>query len=283
MSQFEFGYARKNRAPSIYELYPWSSSAMMMSMIGSYGDGNGYVGNINLKPETAHNISFTAAFYEAQKNAWEIKITPYVSYVENFIDADRCGPLNPVCHPATDASYTAQPSNGFVFLNTANHDARLWGIDLSARADLFKHDTYGQFGTHTTMSYVRGQRMDGGNLYHMMPFNTKLSLDHQLQGWKNAIEMQFVDSKTDVQQIRNELTTPAYVLLNARTGYQWKNVSIDVGLDNVLDKQYYHPLAGAYTGDYYAMSITNPDRGFVNNRNIPGMGRSVFVGMTITY
>jgi iron complex outermembrane recepter protein len=272
-SQFEFGYARKNRAPSIYELYPWSTSAMMMSMIGAFGDGNGYVGNMDLKPETAHNISFSASFRDAENNAWEVKATPYFSYVENFIDADRCN----TCNAGT------QPTNGFYFLKYANHDARLWGMDLSGRADLFQHENFGQFSTHSIMSYVRGERMDGGNLYHMMPFNAKLSLDHQLDGWKSAVEMQFVDSKTDVQSIRNELTTPSYVLLNAKTGYQWKNLSVDVGVDNVLDKQYYHPMAGVYAGDYYAMSITGPDTGFRNNRNLPGMGRSVFVGLTLTY
>ena len=73
------------------------------------------------------------------------------------------------------------------------------------------------------------------------------------------------------------------MLLNAKTGYQWKNLSIDVGLDNILDKQYYHPLAGVNAGDYYAMSITFPDPGYTNNRNLPGMGRSVFVGMSLTY
>jgi len=70
--------------------------------------------------------------------------------------------------------------------------------------------------------------------------------------------MQFIDAKTDVQQLRNELRTPSYVFLNAKTGYQWKNLHIDVGLDNILDKQYYHPLAGVNAGDYYAMSITFP-------------------------
>ena len=277
VSQYEFGYARKNRMPSLYELYPWSTSPMMMTMIGTYGDGNGYVGNMNLKPETAHNISFTAAFHEAENNKWEIKATPYFSYVENFIDADRCGQAGTTC--ATNA--LSNTAKDFYYLQTQNHDARLWGADLSARTDLFKDATYGEFGAHTMMSYVRGERMDGGNLYHMMPFNMKLSLDHKLQGWKNAIEMQFVDGKSDVQQIRHELTTPSYVLLNAKTGYQWKNLSVDVGLDNVLDKQYYHPLSGAYTGDYYAMSLRGAERS--NTRNIPGMGRSVFVGMTLTY
>jgi len=84
----------------------------------------------------------------------------YFSYVENFIDADRCCSSNLVCGTAAPSSFRAQPANGFLFLNYANHDARLWGMDLSARADLFNHPAFGQFGTHTTMGYVRGERMD---------------------------------------------------------------------------------------------------------------------------
>jgi iron complex outermembrane receptor protein len=268
MSQFEFGYARKNRAPSLYELYPWSTAGMMMTMIGSAGDGNGYTGNLNLKPEVAHNLSLTAAFRDPTNNAWDAKVTPYFSYVENFIDADRC-------------TTCVQPTNGFYYLKYANHNARLWGIDVNGRADLYKDDNAGQFTARTAMSYVRGQRMDGGNLYHMMPFNLKVGVDHKLGGWKSGLEMQFVTAKTDVQAIRNELRTPGYILLNAKTGYQWKNLSVDVGLDNLLNKQYYHPLGGAYMGDYYAMSLGGAEKG--NTRNLPGMGRAVFVGMTLSY
>jgi iron complex outermembrane receptor protein len=272
-SQYEFGYARKNRAPSLYELYPWSTWSMATTMIGWFGDGNGYVGNINLKPETAHNISFTAEYYDPKNDAWSIKATPYFSYVENFIDADRC--KISYCGPAF------QPTrNNFSFLQMSNHDARLWGFDVSGNAELFKDKTVGQFATHSIMSYVRGERMDGGNLYHMMPFNLKLSLDHKLEGWKNVLEMQFVDTKQDVQAIRNELRTPSYVLLNAKTGYQWEKVSIDVGVDNLLDKQYFYPLGGSYIGDYYTMALQSARS---NNRAVPSMGRSVYVGLTINF
>ena len=277
ISQYEFGYARKNRMPSLYDLYPWSSSNMMMTMIGTYGDGNGYVGNMNLKPETAHNVSFTAAYHDPDNNTWEVKATPYISYVENFIDADSCYVGSALCNKAAGSD-----PNYFRYLTLGNHDARLWGTDLSARTDLFTDKTLGAFGTHTVMSYVRGERMDGGNLYHMMPFNMKLALDHNLDSWKNMLEFQFVDGKSDVQQIRNELRTPSYILLNAKTAYTWKNLTVDVGLDNILDKQYYHPLAGAYTGDYYAMSLPTSGAARVN-KNLPGMGRSVFVGVSVTY
>jgi iron complex outermembrane receptor protein len=274
-SQYEFGYARKNRAPSLYEMYTWSHAAMQMTMIGWFGDGNGYVGNLHLKPETAHNLSFTAEYYDPKADAWSIKATPYFSYVENFIDADRDS-----C-PSYSPSYVCgtQPKKDFSYLRIANHDARLWGVDVSGSAELFKDKTVGQFATHSIMSYVRGERMDGGNLYHMMPLNLKLSLDHKLEGWKNVLEMQFVDGKQDVQAIRNETKTPSYILLNAKTGYQWEKVSLDVGVDNLLDKQYYAPLGGAYTGYYYAMILGAAKK----NTPLPGMGRSVYVGLTITF
>ena len=266
-SQYNFGYARKNRAPSLHELYIWSSSPMPMTMNGWFGDGNGYVGNINLKAETAHNITFTANYFDPKNDAWGIKVTPYFSYVENFIDVDRC-------------TTCLQPGNGFYYLKFANHDARLWGVDVTAKADLFTDKTFGLLSTHSIMSYVRGQRTDGVNLYHMMPFNIKLSLDHELGGWKSAFETQFVDAKTYVQSIRNELKTSSYVLLNLKTGYQWKNVSINVGLDNILNKLYYYPLSGVYIGDQSAMTLSSSQP---NTQNLPGIGRSVYVGMTISY
>ncbi len=266
-SQFDFGYARKNRAPSLHELYIWSSSPMPMTMNGWFGDGNGYVGDTNLQPETAHNVTFTANFYDPKSDAWNIKITPFFSYVENFIDVDRCGDCK-------------QPDNGFYYLRFANHDARLWGFNVNAGADLLKGKTFGKISTHSIMSYVRGERMDSGNLYHMMPFNIKLSLDHEYKGWKSAFEWQYVDAKDDVQAIRNELRTPSYFMLNARTGYKWENLSIDVGLDNILDNQYYYPVAGVYIGDQSAMTLSSSRP---NTRNLPGMGRSVYVGMTVSY
>lgn len=266
-SQYDFGYARKNRAPSLHELYPWSTSPMPMTMNGSFSDGNGYVGDINLKPETAHNITLTADFYDPKSDAWSIKVTPYFSYVENFIDVDRC-------------STCRQPNNGFYYLRFANHDARLWGVDVTGRADLYKSKTFGEFSAHSIMSYVRGQRMDGENLYHMMPFNLKLSLDHEREGWKNTLEMQYVDTKDDVQAVRNELKTSSYFLLNAKTGYQWKHLSIDVGLDNILDKQYFYPTSGVYIGDQDAMTLASSRP---KTQNLPGLGRTVYVGLTVTY
>ncbi len=281
MSQYEFGYARKNRAPNLYERYTWGRRNMDMAMNGWFGDGNGYIGNIDLEPETAHTVSFTASFVEPKQALWDIKATPYFTYVENFIDADRC-PVSLGGGCAVPGNQTA--TDQFVYLQYGNHDARLWGVDVSGKATIYKDKTFGDITTRGVMSYVRGERMDGGNLYHMMPFNAKLSLDHKLGGWQSALEMQFVDRKDDVQAIRNETETPAYILLNARTSYTWEQVRFDVGLDNVLDKQYFQPLAGAYLGDRFGMNPTgDPATSVPYGRNVAGMGRSVYVGMNVKF
>jgi len=281
MSQYELGFARKNRAPNLYELYTWGQRAMDMGMIGWFGDGNGYVGNLNLKEETANTVSFTAAFNEPSDNLWQVSATPYFTYVEDYVDVDRC--QSEIQGSACNAP-TQSGSNDFVYLQFANHDAWLTGVDVSGRAQLYKHKTFGVFGTHAIMSYVRGQRTDGVDLYHMMPFNLKWSLDHRLESWQTSLEMQFVDGKTDVSSVRNETTTPSYILLNARTGYEWGHVRFDLGLENMLDKQYYSPMGGAYLGDRYGMNPTGPAAFRPPwGRNVPGMGRSMYVGVTIKY
>ena len=83
-------------------------------------------------------------------------------------------------------------------------------------------------------------------------------------------------SKRDVSQVRNELTTGGYGLLNLRSSYEWKKVRFDVGVENVLNKFYAAPLGGAYVGQGPTMSGSAIPWGIP----IPGMGRSFYVGLT---
>ena len=61
MAALELGYAHKTRSPNIYERYSWGRGSMASRMIGWYGDGNGYVGNPDLKPERADTVSAALA------------------------------------------------------------------------------------------------------------------------------------------------------------------------------------------------------------------------------
>ncbi|QWG25779.1 TonB-dependent receptor plug domain-containing protein [Bradyrhizobium sediminis] len=277
LSQFELGFARKTRSPNLYERYAWSTSGMAMNMIGWFGDGNGYVGNLDLKPEKAHTASFTAAWHDPAQKVWEFKVTPYYSYVQDYIDVDRCAiQMMSAC---TAANLTK--TNDFVFLRFANHDAWLYGVNLDGKLALWDDPQYGRGVLRGQLGYVRGQRTDGVNLYHVMPINAKLAFDHTLGGWNNGVELQLVGSKDQVNQVHNELTTPSYALVNLRSGYQWQAVRVDFGVDNLFNQHYYLPLGGADLVDYKVVSMmgSSPAYGY----NVPGPGRSFNGRLTMKF
>ena len=76
----------KTRSPNLYERYTWSTWMMAANMNNTYGDGNGYVGNVSLKPETAHTLSFSSDWHDETKKYWSFKSTPYFTYVDDFSD-----------------------------------------------------------------------------------------------------------------------------------------------------------------------------------------------------
>jgi len=263
VSAFEFGYARKTRSPNLYERYTWGMGNMAMSMIGWFGDVNGYVGDIDLKPEIAHTASVTAGWHDPGKRLWEVKATPYFTYVEDFIDVDRIG------------TFTDATGDTFAKLKFANHDARLYGVNVSGKARIYADPAVGWFALGATVGYVHGERTDGGALYHIMPLHAKLELTHRLGGWSNVVEVVAVDDKSRVDLDRNEPMTPGYALVNLRTGYEWDNIRFDLGVDNLFDKTYYSPLGGLDFADYKALG------GRIGP--VPGIGRSFNAGVTVRF
>ena len=268
-TSFEGGLARKTRSPSLYERYTWNSATgMTASMIGWFGDGNGYVGNPDLRPEAAHTVSASAELHDQARKEWDVKLTPYFTYVRDYINVDLVG----------RDTYPSGNGQGNI-LRFANHDAELYGADLSGHANLAKTDEYGAFGFGGVAGWVRGfQINNGASLYHMMPLNTKLSLDHKLGGWSSAVELQLVADKSEADPLRKEPFTPGYGLVNLRTAYDWRDVRFDLGIDNVFDHSYALPEGGADLGDWWNHGPSNRPYGAV-----PGMGRSYNAGVTVKF
>ena len=264
---FDAGYAMKTRSPNLYERYTWSTkSNMVLNMNNWFGDGNGYVGNVNLKPEVAHTLSATGSWHDAAQEAWELKATPYYTRVEDYIDAIACA----TC---------ATRADGFANLSFANQTARLYGADVSGRVPLAKTGGYGSFSTTGVLSYVNGKNLTtGDNLYNIMPLNAKLAVEQHMGNWTNTIEAKLVDAKTRVQAVRKEIATGGYGLLNLYSSYEWKQARFDIGLENALNKFYASPLGGAYVGQGNTMSTGVP-HGIL----VPGMGRSVNTSLTLKF
>jgi iron complex outermembrane receptor protein len=271
---FETGYAIKTRSPNLYERYTWSTNnSMVMNMNNWIGDGNGYVGNLELDPETAHTFSMSGHWHDAAEKTWNLRVAPWFTYVRDYIDAVPCAAVHGTCPTRTD---------GFVNLSLDNQNARLYGLDISGKRALGSVADIGNFAARGTLAYARGKNTTSrDDLYNIMPLNLTLALEHRLGGWSNVLEAKLVKAKTHVQAVRKELETDGYGILNLTSSYAWKNVRLDVGVENLLDKDYVLPLGGAYLGqgDTMGSGATAPQYGTA----VPGMGRSINTSVTVMF
>ncbi len=277
MQDIEFGFARKVRSPNLYERYTWSTAQMMMIMNNTAGDGNGYVGDVNLKSEKAHTLSTTFDWH-ATDRSWEFKATPYYTHVTDYIDAVRCSTANMGTCPATVPNTTP---GLFTRLKYANQSARLYGVDLSGKMLLGKTGL-GEMGVKGLLSYTNGKNRDtGDDLYNIMPLNARLTLTQKSGGWDNAVELVGVKAKGSVSDVRNEIKTPGYGLVNLRGSYSWQQVRLDFGVENLFDKNYALPLGGAYTGQGTTMTRNPVDMPW--GIAVPGLGRSIYAGINYKF
>jgi iron complex outermembrane receptor protein len=272
-NDFEMGFARKVRSPNLYERYTWSTANMMAIMNNTVGDGNGYSGDVNLKSEKAHTVSATLDWHAANRD-WAIKATPYFTYVNDYVDAVQW-------NATTNAVSTTQINDAYTTLRYVNQSARLYGLDVSGYMPLAQ-SSVGQFAVKGLLNYTHGEnRATGDNLYNIMPLNGKITLTHNYQAWDNAVEVVMAKDKDRTSDNRNEIKTNGYSLLNLRSSYNWKQARLDLAVENLFDKQYALPLGGAYLGQGATMGINNSPIGW--GTAVPGMGRSVNVGLTLKY
>ncbi|WP_018075894.1 TonB-dependent receptor plug domain-containing protein [Novosphingobium nitrogenifigens] len=262
----ELGYAHKTRSPNLYERYTWGTGSMSSRMIGWYGDGNGYVGNPDLKPERADTFSLTVTAGDP-KQGWSVKATPYYTHVNDYIDATFVKAFTTMMGVAT----------GFNQLRFANVEAEFYGVDAAVTTPWWDNGALGKTRVTSSLSWVEGQNVTTQTpLYHQMPLDIKVAIRHALGAFEAGADVEWVDAKTRVDPARNEPQTPAYALLALRTAYTWKTLRLSVDVENLLDKAYYLPLGGISLGDYSASGGTI-------RRAVPGRGRSVNLGLSARF
>jgi iron complex outermembrane receptor protein len=258
----ELGYAHKARSPNIYERYTWGRGAMASRMIGWFGDGNGYVGNLGLKPERADTVSATLSLTPVE--GVSIRLSPYYTHVNDYIDAVFVQRL-------TDMMGMPGP---FVQLQFANLTAEFYGLDLSGEAQLTGTRDNGT-ALSASLSYVHGQNLSQDvPLYHQMPLDAKLGVSHRSGGLELGGEVEWVARKDRVDPRRNEPVTAAYALVNLSAAYSLGGWRLSVEAENLFDKGYDLPLGGVSLGDYKATGTLRP---------VPGQGRSVNVGLSTRF
>jgi iron complex outermembrane receptor protein len=298
-SRYELGFARKMRAPNLYERYAWNGGTDK-SMIGWFGDGNGYQGNLDLKSETAYNFSLSANWHDPAEKVWNLSISPYYTHIVDYVWG-------------RPDSIARTGFRGMYFVNLPQAD--LYGVDAAGRYLFLPESSVGSLALKASLAYVRGVGEDGGrgrpcpyaaiggavicsaegwplaglqapdkvNLYHMMPLHGTIALEHEIETeWgklSNYVGVDLVSRKTAVAKPYGEPETPGYVLFNVRTSYQYKKLTLGLGVDNLLDKDYFHPLGGVYIQGTVPPNTYSPSR----LPPVPAMGRSVFVSFNLEF
>ena len=270
---YEFGAARKSRAPNLYQRYPWSTQPMAALMNNFAGDGNGYIGQPDLRPETASTLMLAALWQAADPQDWSVKASVYATRISDYIDARRCD-------FGQCGSENSQLRQGFVLLQYANQRARMHGLDLSAQARLLQDASYGSLSASAVLKYISGRNsLSGDRLYNIMPLNLNLGLEQRLGGWSGRIELLAVASKGRVSQVRNEMQTPGYALLNLRGSHDWPAWRLDFGIENLLNRAHAPPLGGAYLGQGRSMTSA----GIAWGTTVPGPARSAYASLNHSF
>lgn len=259
------GWARKTRSPGLYQRFPWSTQAMAALMNNTVGDGNGYIGNLALKPEVASTWAFSARWRDtAEAEVWRTELRLHRTEVRDFIDARRCS-------TGQRSAANATATQGFVLLQYANQRARLQGLDLNAEAVLARDAAWGDTRASLAAAWLRGTNTaTGDGLYNIQPRHLKLTLQQQWGDWWAAAEWQAVAAKRRVSQVRNEIPTPGHALLHLRLGWQGAQWRVDAGIDNLFNRAYAPPLGGAYLGQGPSMTTA----GIAWGVPVAGPGRS---------
>jgi len=223
------GAGIKNRAPSYQERYLWTP----MEATGGLADGHTYIGDINLKSETAYQGDLGLTWQSS-----DFMIAPHVFYqnIDNYIQGT---PLEMEDMAASSmASMMASDENPLKFSNV---DAKLYGADVNWYYNLNE-----SFQLSGIASYVKGERRDiDDNLYRIAPLNGQVSVSYHNESVIANVTLVAVAAQDDVSATNTEQTTAGYGLVNIDLEYFVTNdFTIRGGVDNLLDREYQNHLGG---------------------------------------
>jgi iron complex outermembrane receptor protein len=253
----EFGLARKERAPSYQERFLWAT----MESTSGLADGNNYIGDVNLNPETAYQAELGFDWH-TQKAAFSPRV--FYHHINDYIQG--IATTDPTVITLSTMMGDTTP------LQFSNVDAKLYGIDANwfvAMTNTWQLDG--------TVSYVRGERRDtGDNLYRIAPLTARTMLSYVQTTWRIGVEAETVAAQSKVSTENNEQKTGGYAVFNLMGNYEaTKALTLSAGINNIFDRDYQNHLGG------YNRISDNPD--IAQGERLPGLGRSIYAGVNFNW
>ena len=249
----------KQRAPSYREAFLW----LPLPITGGLADGRNYTGNLSLKPETAREITLGLS-----KTTDNFSIQPQIFYrsIDNYIQGV---PSDDAIANKFSGDMSDNDSDALVYSNT---DAEIYGLDTN-----WQYTINDQWSADGTMSYVRGKRKDKtDNLYRIAPTNARFSLHFNPdQATTYTLESIFYARQKYVASYAGESPTDGYEIVNLSANWTLnEQLKISSGVTNLFDR-------------YYANHLNSVNRvadsDIAEKQVIPGMGRTAYLSMKVTF
>ncbi len=253
--------ARKQKMPGYIQRYGW----LPINASGGLADGNIYVGDLNLKPETA--LIAEGGFDFANERAY-LRPTVYVRQIDDYIQGVAYDGTVGVADSPVEmiATMNGDPTP----LRWDNVDARLYGVDMD-----WGYSFEGPLRVDGVLNYVRGKRRDiDDNLYRVAAPNLSLALTYEQQTWSATLEGRAAAQQNKVSQTNSEAPSDSYLVLTAYGDWQITDgVKISAGVENLLDEVYQDHLSGYNRNGFGDVPL---------GERIPGAGRGVFIRLSVS-
>ncbi len=252
--------ARKQRAPTFLQTLSW----LPTSASAGLADGNIYIGNRGLEPETAWILE---AGLDWATDRLYARPTLWYRTVDDYIQGT---PFDPSTSPVGMQIMMVSAMNGdSTPLVWTNVDARIYGFDMDAGLALSD-----RWRVDGTLTWLKGERRDADDsLYRITPPHISLTLTHDHDKWSASFETVAYAEQSDVSFTNNEQITPGHVRINLSADWRVTDgMRLSTGIDNILNHTWRDHLGGYNR-------IMNSDVA-VGDR-LPGPGRSVFIRLQL--
>ena len=263
----EAGFARKVRSPSYVERYLW----IPLEVNAGLGDGNNYIGDPDLDPETSHQIELGFQF---QMHGFSLRPRAYYRHIDDYIQ----GIATTNASAITFSTLAAGDPTPLIFSNV---DAEIYGFDTD-----FSYMINRQWQLYGLVSYTRGKRRDvDDDLFRIAPLNGRLGVNYSRPDWGATIETVMFAEQHDIADSitfdpanpnNNNESTAGYALLNLYGNYSFPvdGLRMNLGIENVLDEDYSNHLSGFNRNSGSDVAI---------GQRLPGPGRNVFASLNYVW
>jgi len=161
--------------------------------------------------------------------------------------------------------YIYQENNAGGYRSYTNIDAHIYGGDVKASVDL----AHG-FALAGGVAWQRGKKDDypdnnrDRDLGQIAPLKTRLALNYDREnpfgvensGLFGTLEWVHSGATNDIDTAAGEQRLDGWDIMNVRVGYQFKACTLNLGVDNIFDRQY--TVANSYEWDVIGGAGANP-------------------------